>query len=76
LIGEYKAAVLLRVVIWTKGHSQKGLRLSRELIGNWGIESTVTLDIRREETLNPESEEPWLGEEDHAGIAGLVDQVF
>jgi hypothetical protein len=34
----------------------EGLRLDRELIGDWGIESTRTLDIKKDETLNPETE--------------------
>jgi hypothetical protein len=31
-------------------HSQEGLRLGRELIGNQGIENIGTLDIRKDET--------------------------
>jgi hypothetical protein len=43
-----------RLVIWTRGHSQEGIRSGRELIGDWGIESTETLDSRKLETSKPE----------------------
>jgi hypothetical protein len=40
----------MRAVIWTKGHSQEGLRPGRELIGDRGIKSTGTLDSGKDET--------------------------
>jgi hypothetical protein len=48
--------VLRGLVIWTRGHSQEGLRPkgAHRQIGGREFERTGTLDIRKEETLKPE----------------------
>jgi hypothetical protein len=49
----YKATVLWRVIIWTIGHSQEGIRPGRELIGDRGIKRSGILDSRKSETPKP-----------------------
>jgi hypothetical protein len=46
------------VVIWTRGHSQEGLRLGRELICDRELESARTLDIGKDETPKPDIQIP------------------
>ena len=53
---EGEAVVSWRMVVWTTGHSQRGLRPEKELIGDRELESTVTLDDSEGKILNPDSD--------------------